>query len=116
MRDWLFQSAEYGDQWRAPATVFFICPYSAAIEKVAFSIRRLVKAGYHVVAYETANAVFMDADPLILPALVAAVRDDIRSRIAKLTATGWSEFGFFGSSLGSFILYNCVGREVPGLR
>jgi hypothetical protein len=40
---------------------------------------------------------------------------DIRSRIATLTAeSGVTEFGFFGSSLGSFILCNCVGRETPG--
>jgi hypothetical protein len=115
MRDWLFQSAEFGDARRA-ATIFFICPYSASIQQVGFSIRRLVKAGYHVVAYETTNTVFMGADPLILPALVAAVRDDIRARIAKLTAAGGTEFGFFGSSLGSFILYNCVGREIPEFR
>jgi hypothetical protein len=117
MQDWLFQSAEFGDARRAAATIFFICPYSATLQQVGFSIRRLVSAGYHVVAYETANTVFRGADPLILPALVAAVRDDMRARIAKLTAAGGAaEFGFFGSSLGSFILYNCVGREIPEFR
>jgi hypothetical protein len=44
------------------------------------------------------------------------VREDIRSRIAKLISEGVTDFGFFGSSLGSFILYNCVGREIPELR
>jgi len=112
----LFQSAEFGAARQATATLFFICPYSVTIDQVGFSIRRLVKAGYHVVAYETTKAVFMDADPRILPALVTAVRDDMRSRIAKLTAAGVTEFGFFGSSLGSFILYNCVGREIPEFR
>jgi hypothetical protein len=68
------------------------------------------------VGYQTTAAVFTAADPLILPALIAQVREDIRSRIAKLAAEGVSEFGFFGSSLGSFILYNCVGRKVPELR
>jgi hypothetical protein len=29
-----------------------------------------------------------------------------------LTSEGVTEFSFFGSSLGSFILYNCVGRQV----
>jgi hypothetical protein len=52
----------------------------------------------------------------ILPVLIYQVREDIRSRIAKLTAGGVTEFGFFGSSLGSFILYNCVGHEIPELR
>jgi hypothetical protein len=58
----------------------------------------------------------MEADPMILPELISQVREDIRSRIAKLTSEGVTEFGFFGSSLGSFILYNCVGQEIPELR
>jgi hypothetical protein len=53
---------------------------------------------------------------MILPELISQVREDIRSRIAKLTSEGVTEFGFFGSSLGSFILYNCVGREIPEFR
>jgi hypothetical protein len=83
---------------------------------VLFAIRRLLKAGYHVVAYETTTAVFTEADPMILPAAISQVREDIRSRIAKLTSEGVTEFGFFGSSLGSFILYNCVGHGIPELR
>ena len=52
---------------------------------------------------------------MILPKLISEVREDIRSRISKLKAEGVTEFGFFGSSLGSFILYNCIGREIPEL-
>lgn len=81
-----------------------------------FAIRRLRRKGYHVLAYETTAAVFYEADPLILPELISQVREDIRSRIAKLASEGVTEFGFFGSSLGSFILYNCIGREIPELR
>jgi hypothetical protein len=116
MEDRLFQSREFGISARATATIIFICPYGTPVEKVGFAVRRLVRAGYHVVAYETTAAVFTDADPAILPALIAAVRRDIRSRIAELSAAGVTEFGFFGSSLGSFILYNCVGHRVPELR
>jgi hypothetical protein len=116
MQDRLFQAEEFGLPARAAATIIFICPYSAPIQKVRFAIRRLLRAGYHVVAYETAEAVFTAADPMILPELIYAVRADIRSRIAKLTAEGVTEFGFFGSSLGSFIFYNCVGSEIPELR
>jgi hypothetical protein len=112
----LFQSEEFGISARTTATIIFICPYGTPVEKVRFAVRRLVRAGYHVVAYETTAAVFTDADPAILPELIAAVRQDIGSRIAKLTAAGVTEFGFFGSSLGSFILYNCVGHRVPELR
>jgi hypothetical protein len=114
--DRLFQSEEFGTSSPATATVIFICPYSTPIQKVRFAIRRLVRMGHHVVAYQTTTAVFTAADPMILPELISQVREDIRSQIAKLAAEGVTEFGFFGSSLGSFILYNCVGREIPELR
>ncbi len=116
MQAGLFQSEESGTPGRATATIFFICPYGTPIQKVRFAIRRLLRAGYHVVAYQMTTAVFMQADPAILPELIAAVREDIRSRIAKLTCDGVADFGFFGSSLGSFIFYNCVGRQIPEFR
>jgi hypothetical protein len=115
-QDALFQTEEFGNSARAAATIIFICPYGTPIQKVGFAIRRLLRAGYHVVAYQTTAAVFSAAHPLILPELISQVREDIRSRIAKLAAAEVTEFGFFGSSLGSFILYNCVGRKVPELR
>jgi hypothetical protein len=116
MQDRLFQYEEFGTAAKATATIIFICPYSAPIQKVHFAIRRFRRAGYHVLAYQTADAVFTEADPAILPELIFQVREDIKSRIAKLTSEGAAEFGFFGSSLGSFILYNCVGREIPEFR
>ena len=116
MQDGLFQTEEFGTAAQAGATIIFVCPYGTPIDKVRFAIRALVRAGYHVIAYQSTAAVFTAADPAILPELICAVREDIRSRIAKLTSGGVSEFGFFGSSLGSFILYNCVGREIPELR
>ena len=115
-QDGLFQAEEFGTATPTTATIIFICPYGTPIHKVGFAIRRLLRAGYHVVAYETTTAVFTDADPLILPELIARIREDIKSRIAKLTSEGVTEFGFFGSSLGSFILYNCVGRQIPEFR
>jgi hypothetical protein len=115
-QDKLFQAAEFGTSAQATATIIFICPYGTPLQKVTFAIRRLLRAGYHVVGYQTTAAVFTAADPLILPELISQVRADIRSRIAKLAAEGVTEFGFFGSSLGSFILYNCVGRTIPELR
>jgi hypothetical protein len=116
MRDGLFQAEEFGTASPTAVTIIFICPYSAPIQKVRFAIRRFLREGYHVLAYQTTEAVFTEADPMILPELISQVREDIRSRIAKLTSGGATEFGFFGSSLGSFILYNCVGREIPELR
>jgi hypothetical protein len=116
MQDRLFQVEEFGAARQTTATIIFICPYGTPIEKVRFAIRRFLKDGYHVLAYQTTAAVFTAADPMILPEVISQVREDIRSQIAKLTAEGVTEFGFFGSSLGSFILYNCVGREIPELR
>jgi hypothetical protein len=116
MQDRLFQSEEFGTSAQAAATIFFICPYSTPIQKVHFAVRRLLGEGHHVVAYQTTTAVFTEADPAILPQLISQVREDIRSRIAMLTSDGVTEFGCFGSSLGSFILYNCIGREIPELR
>ena len=116
MQEKLFQSEEFGTSAQTTATLIFVCPYSTPIQKVRFAIRRLVRTGYHVVAYQTTATVFTEADPMILPKLISQLRGDIRSRIAKLTSEGVTEFGFFGSSLGSFILYNCIGHEIPELR
>jgi len=116
MQDRLFQSEEFGTSTQTTVTLIFVCPYGTPIQKVRFAIGRLVRAGYHVVAYQTTAAVFTEADPMILPELISQVREDIRSRIAKLTSEGVTELGFFGSSLGSFILYNCIGHEIPELR
>jgi len=116
MQDRLFQSEEFGTSSPTTATIIFICPYGTPIQKVGFAIRRLIGAGYHVVAYQTTTAVFMRADPMILPELISQVREDIRSLITRLASQSVTEFGFFGSSLGSFILYNCIGREIPELR
>jgi hypothetical protein len=116
MQDSLFQSEEFGAARQTAATIIFICPYGTPIRKVRFAIRRLLREGYHVLAYQTSTAVFTEADPMIFPELISQVREDIRSRIAKLTSDGVTEFGFFGSSLGSFILYNCIGHEIPEFR
>jgi len=115
-QDRLFQVDEFGTSVQATATIIFICPYGTPTKKVSFAIKRLLRTGYHVAAYQTTSAVFTAADPMILPELISQVREDIRSRIAKLAAAGVTEFGFFGSSLGSFILYNCVGDKIPELR
>jgi hypothetical protein len=116
MQEGLFQSEEFGISSPSTATIIFICPYGTPIQKVRFAIRRLLRAGYHIVAYQTTDAVFMKADPALLPELISQVREDIKSQIAELMSQGAAEFGFFGSSLGSFILYNCIGDGIPELR
>jgi hypothetical protein len=109
-------AAPAGAAARAGPAIIFICPYGTSISAVRWAIRRLRRDGYRVVAYETTTAVFMAADPAMLPDLIAGVRDDIKSQLARLKSEGVTEFGFVGSSLGSFILYNCIGDAVPELR
>jgi pimeloyl-ACP methyl ester carboxylesterase len=111
-----FRREEFRAASKTSAAIIFICPYGTSIATVRWAIGRLCRDGYHVVAYETASAVFMAGDPSILPGLIAAVRKDITSQIARLKSEGVTEFGFFGSSLGSFIFYNCIGDAVPELR
>jgi DNA-binding NarL/FixJ family response regulator len=94
----------------------FICPYGTSISTLRWAVRRLRREGYHVVAYETATAVFMAGDPAILRDLISAMRKDIESQISRLRSEGVTEFGFFGSSLGSFVFYNCIGEALPELR
>jgi hypothetical protein len=116
MQDSLYQCAEFETSQQTAATIIFVCPFDTSIQRAHFAIRRLCREGYRVVAYQTTSAVFMDADPAILPELIFQVREDIRARIAKLKSQDVTDFGFFGSSLGSFILYNCIGHEIPELR
>jgi hypothetical protein len=99
-----FRSEEFRAASRASPAVIFICPYGTFISTVRWAIRRLHRAGYHVIAYETTTAVFMAADPAILRDLISAMRKDLESQISRLRSEGVTEFGFFGSSLGSFIL------------
>jgi len=112
----LFRSEEFGPSSPASAVIIFICPYGTSISAVRWAVRRLRNRGYHVVAYEATTAVFMAADPAILGDLISGMREDIRARMARLRSEGMTEFGFFGSSLGSFILYNCIGDGLPELR
>jgi len=111
-----FRREEFAAEAPDAPALMFICPYGTSISTVRWAIRRLLRDGFQVVAYETTKDVFMAADPAILPGLIAAVRSDIKDRISLLRADGVAEFGFFGSSLGSFIFYNCVGDQVPELR
>ena len=111
-----FRSEEFRAASRASPAIIFICPSGTSISTLRWAIRRIRRAGYHVMAYETTTAVFMAADPAILRDLISAMRKDLESQISRLRSEGVTEFGFFGSSLGSFILYNCIGDALPALR
>ena len=95
-----YRSEEFGAASRASPAIIFICPYGTSISTLRWAIRRLRRAGYHVMAYETTPAVFMAADPAILRDLISAMRKDLESQISRLRSEGVTEFGFFGSSLG----------------
>jgi biotin operon repressor len=112
----MFRSEEFAATPRSAVTIIFVCPYGTSIAAVRWAIRRLVREGYDVLAYAATKDVFLAADPAILPDLIGQMRKDIRSRVARLRSEGVTEFGFFGSSLGSFILYNCIGDGIPELR
>jgi hypothetical protein len=96
-----FRSEEFRAASRASPAIMFICPYGTSISGVRWAIRRLRRAGYHVMVYETTTTVFMAADPAILRDLISAMRKDLESQISRLRSEGVTEFGFFGSSLGS---------------
>jgi pimeloyl-ACP methyl ester carboxylesterase len=111
-----FRSEEFTAFPRSAVTIIFICPYGTSIAAVRWAIRRLLREGYNVLAYQATKDVFLAADPTILADLIHRMRKDIRAQISRLTGEGVTEFGFFGSSLGSFILYNCIGDGIPELR
>lgn len=111
----LFRFEEFASSPTAVALIF-VCPYGTTIRGMRWPVRLLCRAGYHVVAYETTKDVFAAADPAILPQLILEMRKSISSHISRLKLQGIKEFGFFGSSLGSFILYNCIGDAIPELR
>ncbi len=78
-------------------------------------IWRLQHAGHTVIAYDNATDIFLAGDPTLLEPAIRRVEADIKSRIAEFRASGITEFGFFGTSLGSFILYDCLST-IPELK
>jgi hypothetical protein len=95
--------------------VFFACPLGTKVWKVRWAIKSLTEAGYSVVAYEFTEEIFTGAEPEKLHQLVSEVCRDIQKKIVALKISGTSDFGFFGSSLGAFIMYNCIAA-IPELR
>lgn len=99
----------------AKTVLFFIYPFGIKLRTLHFSVKKLQRAGYTVVAYSTDDGVFYAADPNILVSIVDGIAGDIEQTIKGYKEQGISDFGFFGSSLGAFIAYNCVAR-IPQLR
>ncbi|MDB5183092.1 MAG: hypothetical protein JWO47_876 [Candidatus Saccharibacteria bacterium] len=59
-------------------------------------------------AYEFSNHVLDLGDPSQLIIAIKQTREVIQESVAKLKGQGYTNFGFIGSSLGSFIIYNCL--------
>lgn len=98
----------------ANTVVFFLCPYATPVRKIQWSVKSLMRAGYSVIAYEYPRIIFRSGDPAKLFQTVEETRMHITQTIKELQGRGYKEFGFFGSSLGAFIAYNCLG-SVPEL-
>lgn len=89
--------------------LFFICPFGTKSWQLTGTIRKLQKAGYIVVSYDATKDVFYAGQPEILERIITGIKQDIKSQIQAFQKEGIQDFGFFGSSLGTFILYNCIG-------
>jgi len=100
---------------RPSAVVFFVCPFATPIWAVRLVIWRLQQAGYSVVAYDTPASIFLAGNPNLLGPTIDAIKHDIQSEIRRFKSVGMSTFGFYGTSLGSFILYNVLSA-IPELR
>lgn len=100
----------------AQAVLFFLCPFGTKLWKVRPVIKKLQKAGYTVVGYDATDDTFYAADPSILITVIDQIADDIKSTAEEYQKHGIGDFGFFGSSLGAFIAYNCVARLPHYLR
>lgn len=95
--------------------LFFVCPYLVKIWIVRHILRGLQKQGYTVVAYDTTNDTFLAGDPALLEAVIVDVKADIQNHVSAFRKQGVTEFCFLGSSLGTFILYNCI-NDVKALQ
>ena len=91
----------------AKQVVFFFGPYGVPMSKLWLPLRSLRRAGYSVITYEYPKAIFRTGDPKQLLIAIDETRQHVRSAIDDLKKQGYTDFGFFGSSLGAFIVYNC---------
>lgn len=99
----------------ATSILFFIYPFGIKLRTLHLSVKKLQRAGYTVIAYDTNDAVFRAADPNILINIVEGIAKDVALTVKAYEQEGIADFGFFGSSLGAFIAYNCVA-QIPQLR
>lgn len=99
----------------ANVVLFFACPFGHRIWKFRPVIKRLQRAGYTIVAYDTHTDVLYAGRPENLIEVVNLIKRDMQTKIREFQELGIKDFGFFGTSLGSFIMYSCL-NDVKELR
>lgn len=88
--------------------IFFACPFGARRWIVAWAIKKIQRAGFTVVVYDFDNKILSGSDLTLLPKTIYQVSRDIRKLIKQYTSKGETNFGSFGTSLGSFVLFSAV--------
>jgi len=93
---------------KSQQVVFFMGPYGVSMGKLWWPIRSLQQSGYSVIAYEYPKAIFRTGQPERLSIAIDETRRHVKDTVAELKKQGYTDFGFMGSSLGAFIVYNFV--------
>lgn len=97
------------------SVLIFACPFGTKIGVYTRLIKNLVKDGYNVVAYDFNNDVFLKGEPSYLVKLVNSATSDMAAVVNNLSSQGANNFGFFGTSLGAFVLYY-ASSKIPKLK
>jgi len=79
---------------------------------VSWAINKIQRAGFSVVAYDFDSKMLSGSDLTLLPKTISQVSGDIRGLIKKYEDDGESNFGTFGTSLGSFVLFSAAANNV----
>jgi len=90
------------------SVIFFAAPYGVKIKQLQWAIRSLQKEGFTVVAYDADEQILTLGDPKLLEDTVYKIAKDIKEQIKAYKSGGYDDFGFFGSSIGAFMMYYCV--------
>lgn len=97
------------------AVLFFGSPYGVSLNLLKPFISGLLNDGYTIVGYDFNNAVFTRGEAHHLPKLINYVIDDVSEVINTYEKLGITDFGFYGTSLGGFVLYNIIAK-IPKLK
>ncbi|MCC7289625.1 alpha/beta hydrolase [bacterium] len=97
------------------SVIFFAAPFGIKIKQLNWAIKSLQKEGYTVVAYDADDKILTLGKPELLEETVRNIAVDIKDQIDAYKSGGYTDFGFFGSSLGAFLMYYCVAT-IPELK